>query len=201
MRAELYAEVVRSMPLLCVDVLLQRADGRFLLVLRHAEPVKGVWWYPGGRLLMGESFAEAARRKVRRETGLQACFRQVLGTFNTLFEKSAWGTPTQTVNILVHATVTDARAADDSGGVVYHEGGQRSAGVEGSGGLRICGDERGVCPESGQPGRYRWVSAEEAAVGYDPYVSEGARRLAASDAALGARGVAHGATVAWPCEA
>ena len=112
-----YGEVVRSMPLVCVDVLLQRADGRFLLLLRHAEPVKGLWWWPGGRLNFGESFADAALRKVKKEVGLHACFRQVLGTWNTLFERSAWSSPTQTVNILVHATIDDAAASRDDGEV------------------------------------------------------------------------------------
>ena len=60
-----YAAVVRSMPIVCVDVLLQRADGRVLLVKRHAEPVRGLYWVSGGRLLRGETFAAAAVRKVR----------------------------------------------------------------------------------------------------------------------------------------
>ena len=40
MSNEVYAAVVKSMPLMCVDVLLQRSDGRFLLVLRHAEQAR-----------------------------------------------------------------------------------------------------------------------------------------------------------------
>lgn len=45
---------------------------------------RGLYWYPGGRLLMRESFFEAARRKVRKEVGLAdmtAC--KLLGTWNT----------------------------------------------------------------------------------------------------------------------
>ena len=38
------------------------------------------------------------------------------------------------------------------------------------GALRICGDQQGVCADSGTPGRYRWVSVQEAANGYDTYV-------------------------------
>jgi ADP-ribose pyrophosphatase YjhB (NUDIX family) len=41
-----------------------------LLVLRSSEPVKGVWWLPGGQLLKGESFFAAAKRKAQQETGL-----------------------------------------------------------------------------------------------------------------------------------
>ena len=176
-----YGEVVRSMPLVCVDVLLQRADGRFLLLLRHAEPVKGLWWWPGGRLNFGESFADAALRKVKKEVGLHACFRQVLGTWNTLFERSAWSSPTQTVNILVHATIDDAAASKDDGEVIAAQDGHTSIGRHGNGGLHICGDERGACPDTGRPGRYRWVSIEEASESaYDTYIVEGAKRLAAN---------------------
>ena len=61
-----YAAFVKSMPIVCVDVLLTRnSDGAALLVLRHSEPVRGLHWFPGGRLLFGETFTEAALRKVR----------------------------------------------------------------------------------------------------------------------------------------
>ena len=60
-----YAAFVKSMPIVCVDVLLTRnSDGAALLVLRHSEPVRGLHWFPGGRLLFGETFTEAALRKV-----------------------------------------------------------------------------------------------------------------------------------------
>ena len=60
-----YAAFVKSMPIACVDVLLTRnTDGAALLVLRHSEPVRGLHWFPGGRLLFGETFTEAALRKV-----------------------------------------------------------------------------------------------------------------------------------------
>ena len=186
-----YKAVVHSMPIVCVDVLLTRGDGSALLVLRHAEPVRGMYWYPGGRLLMGESFGDAAQRKVRKEIGLSSTFCRVLGTYaalepdldeqinlhlicdshvctprrnrwNTLFERSAWGAPTQTVNILVHATTDDEMAAAP----------------------RICGDQRGKCAD-GSHGRYKWVSPETS-TGEDTYIIEGLAALRGARAAGGA---------------
>lgn len=148
-----YTAVVHSMPIVCVDVLLTRGDGSALLVLRHAEPVRGLYWFPGGRLMMGESFGDAAQRKVRKEIGLSSTFCRVLGTWNTLFERSAWGAPTQTVNILVHATTDDDRAAAP----------------------RICGDQRGKCAD-GSHGRYKWV-VPETSTGEDTYIIEGLAAL------------------------
>ena len=145
----IYTEVVKSMPILCVDVALQAADGSILLVKRHAEPVKGVYWWPGGRMLMGETFAEAAIRKVKKEIGLNAvvCQGHVLGVWNTFFERSAWGGATQTVNILVHLGLE-----------------RRHHAAQPPPELRICGDQPGKCKTTAgaaaaaEYGEYRWVS-------------------------------------------
>jgi ADP-ribose pyrophosphatase YjhB (NUDIX family) len=86
-----------------------------LLVLRSSEPVKGVWWLPGGRLLKGESFFVAAKRKAQEETGLTnvTCI-QVLGVWNTFFPTSNWDTGqekgTQTVNPIVLVELNDVDA-------------------------------------------------------------------------------------------
>jgi ADP-ribose pyrophosphatase YjhB (NUDIX family) len=47
------------------------ADGRILLVRRAAAPRAGRWSLPGGAQELGETFAEACRREVREETGLE----------------------------------------------------------------------------------------------------------------------------------
>lgn len=84
----LRSQAVRLLPILCIDILLERkSDGRFLLVKRGTEPgrtdgpgvqgvppaadglclytVKGYWWVPGGRILRGETFFAAALRKAQ----------------------------------------------------------------------------------------------------------------------------------------
>jgi hypothetical protein len=63
--SEIYAKLVQDTVVCCVDIVLVRtnADGtkQCLLVERSSEPVKGVWWFPGGRLLKGETFFDAGK--------------------------------------------------------------------------------------------------------------------------------------------
>ena len=57
-------------PLVGVGALLFRR-GRILMAQRGKEPLKGWWSLPGGALETGELLADAVRREVREETGLE----------------------------------------------------------------------------------------------------------------------------------
>lgn len=113
--SQLYGQLVQDCVVCCVDCLLvRRRNGtkECLLILRSSEPVKGVWWLPGGRLLKGETFFAAAKRKAQQETGLTNVTPiQVLGVWNTFFPTSNWDTPTskgtQTVNPIVLVELND----------------------------------------------------------------------------------------------
>ena len=117
---DVYGEVVRRMPVFCVDVVV-RKEGRLLLVHRGMEPVKGYWWWPGGRMLKGETFFAAALRKVQQETGITQCTAvRVLGVYNTFFPTSSWddetsqGTHTVNACVLVEADPRAAVHVDDT---------------------------------------------------------------------------------------
>lgn len=67
---EIYAHVLDSIVVACVDILVFRKNGCVLLVRRRVEPQPD-WWIPGGRMMPGESFQEAAGRIIERELGLK----------------------------------------------------------------------------------------------------------------------------------
>jgi 8-oxo-dGTP diphosphatase len=45
-------------------------DDKVLLVKRTNHPGRGLWAIPGGRVRLGETLKEAARREVKEETGI-----------------------------------------------------------------------------------------------------------------------------------
>lgn len=126
--SDIYGNLVRDTVVCCVDILLVRYNPETrrketLLVERSSEPAKGHWWLPGGRLLKGETFFAAAKRKALQETGLTAVKPiQVLGVWNTFFPRSSWDTDeskgTQTVNPIVLVEMleegTDIKLDDQS---------------------------------------------------------------------------------------
>lgn len=59
-----------SAPIAAVGVVVVREDGRILLARRANPPSAGMWSLPGGRLELGETVAECARREVLEECGV-----------------------------------------------------------------------------------------------------------------------------------
>jgi colanic acid biosynthesis protein WcaH len=68
----LYRKIVALVPIVCVDLLVVDRDGRVLLLKRRDEPAKGLWWFPGGRVHLGETRGQSALRKLEEECGLVA---------------------------------------------------------------------------------------------------------------------------------
>jgi 8-oxo-dGTP diphosphatase len=98
-----------------VSVCVLRGES-VLLVRRGRQPNCGVWSLPGGKLEIGETAADAARREVFEETGLRCRLGAVVG-INDVIHRGATGRITHHYLIAVFAATApqgDALAGDDA---------------------------------------------------------------------------------------
>ena len=84
---DLYETFHMTMPIVCVDVAIVK-DEKVLLVKRKRHPLKGQWFFPGGRVFRGESTDETITRLVRGETGLKTYSHAFVGYENQRFASS-----------------------------------------------------------------------------------------------------------------
>jgi colanic acid biosynthesis protein WcaH len=94
---ELYDQILRHMPIACVDVAIVH-NGCVLLVRRGDAPAKGQWWVPGGRVVKGETMRDTARRKARDEVGLDCHVGPIIHTAETIFPDGPRGIPVHSIN-------------------------------------------------------------------------------------------------------
>jgi len=74
----LYRKIHQILPIITVDLVV-KSGFNFLLVKRKNEPEANVWYFPGGRLFKNEHLLDAAKRKLREETGLSGKNYKLLG--------------------------------------------------------------------------------------------------------------------------
>jgi ADP-ribose pyrophosphatase YjhB (NUDIX family) len=60
---------------------------RVLLIRRGGEPLKGEWSIPGGLLEVGEELAEAVRRELKEETGLEVEPLEIIAAFDRIMRE------------------------------------------------------------------------------------------------------------------
>lgn len=60
---------------------------RALLIRRGGEPLKGEWSLPGGLIEVGEGLAEAVRRELKEETGIDVEPLEIVEIFDRIFRR------------------------------------------------------------------------------------------------------------------
>lgn len=102
---DIYAQIVRLMPIPCVDLLVEDTGGRILLIMRANDPAKNQWWFPGGRVHYLETREQAAKRKVKEECGFEAFQMKEMGTYDVLLDMSGDEKPRHGITTLFHIRV------------------------------------------------------------------------------------------------
>lgn len=82
---EEWATVVRNVPIVSVDLLVETPSG-VLLVERTNRPAEGEWFVPGGRVHKGERLVEAVHRVAREELGVEVDVVESLGAYEHLYD-------------------------------------------------------------------------------------------------------------------
>lgn len=103
----------RPSQVLCVGAVVLDAE-HLLLVKRGRPPGAELWALPGGRVEPGESLAEAARREVAEETGLDIEILGFLGLAERHGEEYAGGGHYVICDFLARASGGDLLAGDDA---------------------------------------------------------------------------------------
>lgn len=90
-----FLEVVERTPLVSMDLIARRRDGRILLGKRTNEPAIGCWFVPGGRIHKNERLADAFCRICEAELGKAFAISDAkfLGVFEHLYSTNFAGTP------------------------------------------------------------------------------------------------------------
>ena len=70
-------------PQVAVGAIVVR-DDKLLMVRRAQDPGRGLWSLPGGRVEVGEYLADAVRREVKEETGLDVTVGDLVGIFEVV---------------------------------------------------------------------------------------------------------------------
>ena len=104
-----YMNIIESAPVLCVDLVLVNSTGKYLLVKRCNEPLKGEWWVVGGRVRKGETLQDAGIRMAKQELSVDIYDLIPLGYFEALFQKHPFGLEIEfhAVSIVMRADIKD----------------------------------------------------------------------------------------------
>jgi 8-oxo-dGTP diphosphatase len=70
-------------PVVGVGAVIVQGD-KAIIVKRANDPYKGQWSIPGGRVELGEALADAVRREMREETGLDVEVGPVIDVFERI---------------------------------------------------------------------------------------------------------------------
>jgi colanic acid biosynthesis protein WcaH len=108
-QTDLYKSIIRLLPIVCVDIVVKNTDGKFLLVKRKNNPLKGQWWVVGGRIEHMEKAQDAAKRKLKEEADLEVKDLLFEGCYEDNFDNNAFDdVPYHTISLIFSCIKDDS---------------------------------------------------------------------------------------------
>lgn len=88
-----FSTVIKSSPLVSIDLVVINQHGQALLGQRLNRPAKGFWFVPGGRILKNESLASAFKRLTHDELGTEFAIEQATlqGPYDHFYNDNVFG--------------------------------------------------------------------------------------------------------------
>lgn len=88
-----FSTVIKSSPLVSIDLVVINQNGQALLGQRLNRPAKGFWFVPGGRILKNESLASAFKRLTHDELGTEFAIEQATlqGPYDHFYNDNVFG--------------------------------------------------------------------------------------------------------------
>lgn len=84
---KLFKEIYSQVPRICVDLVIQDQEGRFVLLKRQVKDSNfGQWHFPGGTVYFREPIEKAVLRIAKDETGLDVAIEGLVGFLEYLEE-------------------------------------------------------------------------------------------------------------------
>lgn len=88
-----FSTVIKSTPLVSIDLVVINEHDEALLGERLNRPAKGYWFGPGGRILKGEKLEDAFKRLTLEELGTEFCISDAVlkGPYTHLYDDYVFG--------------------------------------------------------------------------------------------------------------
>ena len=88
-----FREVIRCAPLVSIDLVVRRPDGRYLVGWRRNRPAAAHWFVPGGRIFKNERILDAFARLTAKELGEALPWEgaRLLGAYDHIYDDTVFG--------------------------------------------------------------------------------------------------------------
>lgn len=108
LKKETFTTVIASTPLISIDLVAKNIKGEYLLGFRTNRPAKNFWFFPGGRVLKGESMGDAFTRLCKNELGLTAIRNDAkfLGPYEHFYQDYVFGEDVSTHYVVLAYELT-----------------------------------------------------------------------------------------------